>query len=191
MKTAGPCGLTVAWDRSIHESLVRAIAHQQLHGKAAANILARLIAAFPKTPFPTPRQLIRAPVDKLRTAGFSLSKVAAIQAVSKGVENGQIPERGEAEALTNAELIERITFVRGVGKWTVEMLLIFTLGRMDVMPVDDFGVQYGLQNLLMLNSLPKKREVDALTQDWSPYRSVAAWYLWRKAEASRMKSAVK
>lgn len=186
----GKCQLQVAWDRSVYEALVRAIAHQQLHGRAAECILGRLTAAYARTgnDFPTPQQLKRAQADRLRSFGFSAAKVAAIQGIAAATVNGEVPSRVEAKQLSDIELIERLLPLRGVGRWTVEMLLIFTLGRLDVMPVDDFGVRSGLQHLCGLAAQPKKGDFAALTEHWAPFRSVGAWYLWRLADARKSQS---
>lgn len=185
----GRCQLTVAWDRSLYEALVRAIAHQQLHGRAAESILQRLVVAFGKSEheFPTPRQVSRAKPDRLRSCGFSTAKVVAIQGIAGAAARGELPDRAEACALSDDELMERLLPLRGVGKWTVEMLLIFTLGRLDVMPVDDFGIRSGLQHLFDLSSHPKTSEFAGLTDHWAPYRTVGAWYLWRLADANKAK----
>ncbi len=183
----GRCQLTVAWDRSLYEALVRAIAHQQLHGRAAESILQRLVVAFAKSghEFPTPRQLSRARPERIKSCGFSTAKVLAIQGIAAAAARGELPNRAEAFALSDAELVERLLPLRGVGKWTVEMLLIFTLGRLDVMPVDDFGIRSGLQHLFDLTAHPKKSEFAGLTDHWAPYRTVGAWYLWRLADARK------
>ena len=178
----GKCQLQVAWDRGVYEALVRAIAHQQLHGKAAESILRRLCAAFPRSPFPEPAELAGASTELMRAAGFSSAKTVAIQGIATAALQGAIPSREQAETLSDEELIARLLPLRGVGRWTVEMLLIFTLGRLDIMPVDDYGIRAGLQALYGLPAMPKKPEFPPLTDAWHPYRSVAAWYLWRYAE---------
>ncbi|MGD9644249.1 MAG: DNA-3-methyladenine glycosylase [Pirellulales bacterium] len=187
----GACRLEVNWSRDVYESLVRAIAYQQLHGKAAATILGRFIAGFRGDGFPTPQQVKRAPVDKLRRMGFSAAKVTAIQGIAAAAAAGEIPDRDAAHELTNEELIAQLTQLRGVGKWTVEMLLIFTLGRLDVMPVDDFGVQHGYKVLMSLAEMPKKPHLLEQSEPWRPYRSVAAWYLWRRADAAKLSKAAR
>ncbi len=179
----GQCGLQVDWQRTIYEALVRAIAHQQLHGKAAASILKRLTDGFRGHPFPSPRQVSRADNDRLRACGFSAAKVVAIKGIAAATLSGQIPTREEADNLSDAELIQLLLPLRGVGRWTVEMILIFALGRLDIMPVDDFGVRSGLKVLYGLPELPLKADFTRLTEHWQPYRSVAAWYLWRLADA--------
>ncbi len=190
IETCGPCTLPVAWQRSLYEALVRAIAHQQLHGRAAETILGRLCEGFRGHDFPTPRQLARASTEKLRGMGFSSAKAIAIQGIAVAAAGKEIPERAEAEDLSDSELIERLVKLRGVGQWTVEMLLIFTLGRLDVMPVDDFGVKCGLQHLIGMDSLPKKADFEMHTSQWRPYRSIAAWYLWRRADAAKIAKAI-
>jgi len=185
--TAGACELEIAWERDLYESLVRAIAHQQLHGRAAATILGRLQAGFPGGTFPTPRQLAKTSTEKLRAMGFSNAKTIAIQGVARAAESGHIPSRADAENWSDEKLIEHLSELKGVGPWTVEMLLIFTLGRLDVMPVDDFGVRAGLKLLLNLKDMPKKTDFEKHTAAWRPYRSIAAWYLWRRADAEKEK----
>jgi DNA-3-methyladenine glycosylase II len=184
---SGPCTLKVEWQREMFEALVRAIAHQQLHGRAAETILGRLCAGFRGSDFPTAKQLQRAPFEKLRGMGFSSAKALAIQQIAAATVAGEVPDRATAVTLTDDELVERLLPLRGVGRWTVEMLLIFTLGRLDVMPVDDFGVKSGLQQLFALEQMPKKAVFVELTDAWKPYRSLGAWYLWRKADAGKSK----
>ncbi len=183
----GKCELQVAWERSLYEALVRAIAHQQLHARAATSILGRLTAAYARTgnDFPTPKQLAQAKIGRLRSFGFSAAKVTALHGIARAALSGEIPSREEAGNLSDDELVERLVPLRGVGRWTVEMLLIFTLGRLDVMPTDDFGVRSGLQHLCGLQAHPKKADVALLTNHWAPHRSVAAWYLWRLADARK------
>ncbi len=184
---SGPCSLQIQWERELFEALVRAIAHQQLHGRAAETILGRLVAGFRCKEFPSAMQLKRASHEKLRGMGFSTAKALAIQGIASAAVAGEIPNRAVADTLTDDELVERLLPLRGVGRWTVEMLLIFTLGRLDVMPIDDFGVKSGLQQLFGLESMPKKDAFAELTDHWKPYRSLGAWYLWRKADAGKVK----
>lgn len=181
----GQCGLEPVWDREPFESLVRAVAHQQLHGKAAESILGRLIAKFPDQAFPTPLQLSRMRVPSFRKCGFSLAKTEAIQGIAKGTIKRLVPTREAANSMSDEALIEKLTELRGIGKWTVEMLLIFTMGRFDVMPVDDFGVRAGLKHLYGFEDMPKKIEFAKWTDPWKPYRSIGAWYLWRLADARK------
>ncbi len=181
----GHCKLQPVWDREPFESLVRAVAHQQLHGKAAESILNRLISRFPKQPFPTCQQLSRMRVPSYRACGFSMAKTEAIIGIAKAANTGDVPSREIANSMTDESLVETLTELRGIGKWSVEMLLIFTMGRLDVMPVDDFGVRAGLMHLYELPETPNKAEFAKWTDSWRPYRSVGAWYLWRLADARK------
>ncbi len=180
--------LQVERGRSPYEALLRAIAHQQLHGTAARAILARFQALYDAGTFPSPAQVLSTPEAALRGCGFSTAKIACLREISARAMDGTVPTRRQAALLSDAELIERLTGIRGVGRWTVEMLLIFTLGRPDVLPVDDFGVRDGYQALYQLPEQPKPRELAAIGEAWAPFRSTAAWYLWRASdEAKRAK----
>jgi DNA-3-methyladenine glycosylase II len=185
IETHGKCELKPDWERETYEALVRAVAHQQLHGKAAESILTRLIERFPDQLFPTPKQLSRMRMESYRTCGFSEAKALAIIGIAKAQERGKIPSRAESALLTDEMLISTLMQLRGIGRWTVEMFLIFTLGRLDVMPVDDFGVRSALMQLFDLSDMPKKSEFATFTNTWSPYRSVGAWYLWRYADSQK------
>ena len=175
----GPCRLSPAWHWSPFESLLRAVAHQQLQGKAAEAILARFLALFTPQPFPAPAQVLAVDDAVLRGVGFSRNKILAIRDIAAKAEAGIVPTRDEAEALSDAELIGQLVAIRGVGRWTVEMLLIFTLGRLDVLPLDDFGVRKGIKIAFGLDAMPSKREMLGRADGWRPYRSVASWYMWR------------
>lgn len=177
----GPCRLRPAWEREPFESLVRAVAYQQLHGRAAAAILGRFLAPFPEG-FPRPEQVLALDEDGFRAAGFSRAKTAAIRDIAEKAAAGLVPGRREAESLADEEIVQRLIGLRGVGRWTVEMLLIFTLGRLDVFPLDDFGVRAGMRRLYPLEDKPARRRLAALAEPWRPYRSVASWYFWRIAE---------
>ncbi len=187
----GKCSLIPAWDRSPYESLVRAVAHQQLHARAAEAILGRVIAKYAPDSFPLPEQLVAAKIEDLRSLGLSAAKVTAIQGIAAATLAGQVPTRTDAEQMSDTELIAQLIALRGIGRWTVEMLLIFTLGRLDVMPIDDFGVKVGLQSLYKLETLPKRQEFARLTDGWHPYRSIGAWYLWRVADSLKVVKAAK
>jgi DNA-3-methyladenine glycosylase II len=171
---------------SPYEALMRAIAHQQLHKRAAQAILARFIALHPDcTGFPDPEAVLAHPETALRDCGFSVGKVASLRDICGHALNGTIPTRRNAVRLSDEALIERLTGIRGVGRWTVEMLLIFALGRPDVLPVDDFGVRDGFRVLHGLEAQPKPRALAEIGAAWAPYRSFAAWYLWRASEAAK------
>ncbi|MEQ1828304.1 MAG: hypothetical protein ABL921_20255 [Pirellula sp.] len=185
IQSAGVCALEPMQMREPYEALVRAVSHQQLHGKAAESILQRLTGRFPEQSFPTPQQLSRMRVTSYRACGFSQAKSDAIRGIARGYLQGTVPDRSTAETMDNEELISMLTQLRGIGTWTVEMFLIFTMGRLDVMPVDDFGVRAGLMHLYELGEMPKKAEFAKRTDAWSPFRSVGAWYLWRLADARK------
>jgi DNA-3-methyladenine glycosylase II len=165
--------------------LAQAIAHQQLNGTAANTILARLTASCGAGVFPSPEQILAAPAAQLRAAGFSFAKVAALKDLAAKALAAVVPDRPTLEQLDDEAIIARLTQVRGVGRWTVEMLLMFHLGRPDVLPVDDFGVRAGFRAAYGLRSLPHPRALAAWGERWRPYRSAAAWYLWRALELSR------
>lgn len=175
----GPCRLSPAWHQSPFESLVRAVAHQQLQGQAAKAILGRFLALFAPDPFPSPADILALDEAVLRGVGFSRSKVLAIRDIAAQAQAGIVPTRDEADALSDDELIGRLVLIRGVGRWTVEMLLIFSLGRLDIFPLDDFGVRKGLKIAFGLEALPARREMLELTESWRPWRSIGTWYLWR------------
>lgn len=184
IKQHGPCALEPQTKRQPYESLVRAIAHQQLHAKAAEAILGRLIAALPGK-FPKPDDLLNVSETKIRACGFSQSKIAALRDIALQTQNGVVPTRAQIAKLSDEEIVERLTQIRGVGRWTVEMLLIFQLGRPDILPVDDFGVRNGFRVAKKLPEMPKPKELLAYGARWQPFRTVASWYLWRAADASK------
>jgi DNA-3-methyladenine glycosylase II len=182
---AGPCRLKLHPERGPFEALARAIAHQQLHGIAAERILARFVALFADTQFPAPQQVLAASDQQLRAVGFSLAKVAALKDLAAKTIVAVVPGPAELAQLSDGELIERISSVRGIGRWTVEMLLIFQLQRPDVLPVDDFGVRNGFRLAYGLKALPTPRALAQFGERWKPYRSTAAWYLWRAVDLAR------
>jgi DNA-3-methyladenine glycosylase II len=184
----GPCTLEPAWNREPFESLVRAVAFQQLHGRAANAILGRFVALF-EPPFPTPAQILDMDDQAARACGFSAAKIAAIRDIAAKAEAGLVPSRAEAETLPDEEIIARLVPIRGVGRWTVEMLLISTLGRLDVWPTDDFGVKNGLKLLFGLDAMPRKGWMNEAARPWQPYRSMVSWYLWRGADLATVEQA--
>jgi DNA-3-methyladenine glycosylase II len=184
IKAAGPCTLKPQ-RRSPYEALVRAVAHQQLHGKAAETILARFVALYPDDNFPTPERLLKTPPAKIRACGFSEAKVLALRDIAAKTEAGIIPDRKTCTRLENEQIIERLTQARGVGRWTVEMFLMFTLCRPDVLPVDDFGIREGYRLMHKQPDQPKPRELAEVGSTWAPWRTVASWYLWRAVELYR------
>jgi len=180
----GPCTL-VPLQREPYEALVRAIAHQQVHGRAAEAVLNRFRALHDGDEFPPADVVAALPPEALRGCGFSGSKVLAIHDIAAKTREGLVPTLEEAGSISDAALIERLVAIRGVGRWTVEMLLIFTLGRTDILPVDDFGVREGWRLLNGLEAQPRPRELAAIGEAWAPWRSIAAWYLWRAADEGK------
>jgi DNA-3-methyladenine glycosylase II len=177
--------------REPYEFLIRSIAHQQLHGNAARAILARFHALFDAGGHPAPAQVLAMKDGALRACGFSATKIAAIRDICEKALTGVIPTLAEAEALDDEALISRLVTIRGVGRWTVEMVLISALGRPDVLPVDDFGVREGWRLLNGLEVQPKPKELAAIGGCWGPYRTTAAFYLWRAAdEGKKIKQSV-
>ncbi len=157
--------------------LVRAVVYQQLSGKAAGTIHGRVLALFPDRDHPDPQDLIAATPETLRGAGLSRQKIAALKDVAQKRLEGIIPEARKLTRMSDEEIIERLSAARGVGRWTVEMYLMFTLGRPDVLPIDDLGVRKGAEKLYRRKFTPK--ELGAYGERWAPFRSAAAWHLWR------------
>ena len=182
---AGPYRLETELEWTLFRALARAISHQQLHANAANAILKRFIASCGSGDFPTPEEVLAAPQRKMRAAGFSLAKIAALKDLAQKTLEGVVPERASLGEITDDEIIERITQVRGIGRWTVEMMLMFQLGRPDVFPVDDFGVRNGFRLAYGLRKMPPPRALMAYGERWRPHRTAAAWYLWRAIELSR------
>lgn len=182
MKEIGPCGLEIAARRSPYEALAQSIVYQQLTGQAAATIFARFCRLFGSSRCPRPEKVADASLELLRSAGLSRTKAAALQDLAARALEGAIPTRSRAEKLSDEEIVERLTEVRGVGRWTVEMFLIFTLGRPDVLPVDDYGVRKGFAQAFGRRILPKPKELNGHGEIWRPYRTIASWYLWRANE---------
>ena len=164
--------------QSPFEALVRAVASQQLHGKAAEAILRRFISLIPGKPFPESDDMECLTDDQLRSAGFSRGKIATLRDLAENVTNGVVPPSAEIATLEDDDIVERITQVRGIGRWTVEMLLIFHLGRPDVWPVDDFGIRKGFMRAYGLQEMPKPKVLREQGDNWRPYRTIASWYLW-------------
>lgn len=185
IKRVGPFKMQTHPERDLYEALIRAIAHQQLHGKAAEAILARFVAMYPDEKFPKPLSILETEPELLRACGFSFSKIACIMGIAQAACDRVIPSRRASQNMSDAELIERLVTLKGVGRWTVEMLLMHTLGRQDILPVDDFGVREGWKVLKSLEQQPKPKELAAIGEDWSPHRSAASWYLWRAAELAK------
>lgn len=179
IRRIGPCTLKPERNCTPFQSLVQSVAYQQLTGKAAATILGRVKALFPAPRFPSPEDLLAIPDERLRGAGLSRAKVAAVKDIAAKTLDGVVPDLAEIRKMSDEEIIERLTTIRGVGRWTVEMLLIFRLGRPDVLPVTDYGVRKGFALAYGRDDLPTPGELLEHGERWRPYRTTAAWYLWR------------
>ena len=166
------------------QSLAHAIIHQQLNSTAAGTILERFKRLFPEEEFPAPGRVAKSSVDRLRTAGLSRPKAAYIIDLAKRCEAGLIPGLSECDSLNDGEIIARLTEIKGIGRWTVEMFLIFNLGRPDVLPVHDLGVRRGFQMAYKKRALPEPEQLAKHGVRWAPYRTHAARYLWRAADAA-------
>ena len=164
------------------DALAESIAYQQLSGKAAATIFRRVRAIYPRRKWFSPALILETPDEKFRAAGLSRSKTAAIKDLAAKTLDGTVPRRAALDRMSDEEIIIRLTSVRGIGRWTVEMFLLFDLGRLDVWPVDDYGVRKGYAKIFRKKVLPTPRELLAIGERWRPYRSVAAWYFWRALE---------
>ncbi|MCS6317345.1 MAG: DNA-3-methyladenine glycosylase 2 family protein [Nitrospira sp.] len=182
----GPYALLPRVKRSPFESLARAIAYQQLHDKAAESILKRFIALFPGRRFPRPADLLAVAPEIIRGTGFSRAKIAALHDLAAKAMDGTVPTTAVIQRLDDDAIVERLIAVRGVGRWTVEMLLIFQLGRPDVLPVDDFGVRNGFRIAYQRDAMPTPKELMRYGERWRPYRTAAAWYLWRAADRAKV-----
>lgn len=163
------------------QALLRSIVYQQLSGKAAGSIHGRVRVLFPSKR-PTAKRLLTLSDESLRGAGLSRGKVLAVRDLAKRCVDGTVPTRARLKHMDDEDIIEHLVQVRGIGRWTVEMLLIFNLGRPDVLPVDDLGVRRGYMHTFGGKSLPDKKKMMNRGKLWRPYRSVASWYLWRASE---------
>lgn len=168
-----------------YQALVQAVAHQQLTGKAANTILGRFYAIYGLTGCPPPERLVDTPEEQLRAAGFSRAKAASLRDIAAKTLDGTIPPRRALARMGNEAIIERLTEARGVGRWTVEMFLMFTLARPDVLPVDDYGIRNGFRIAYGKRSLPKPRTLERFGERWAPFRTTASWYLWRAVDLDR------
>ena len=190
---AGEYKLRIKSAHSPFEALMESIIYQQLHGKAAAAILARLLSTFGDI-HPSPELILRVPEEQLRGAGLSAAKTAAIRDLAAKTVDGTVPDIARIRRMSDEEIITRLIQVRGIGTWTVEMLLIFRMGRPDVMPVTDFGIRRGFaltfqklkpQTKLTPDLLATPAQILRRSEKWRPWRSVASWYLWRACDLAQ------
>jgi 3-methyladenine DNA glycosylase/8-oxoguanine DNA glycosylase len=175
----GPYGLRPPATQSLFAAIARAIVYQQLSGSAAATILGRVQAIYAPKRFPTPGDILATPPERLRAAGLSTAKTAALRDLAARCLDGTVPSMARVRLMTDEEVIERLVQVRGVGRWTAEMLLMFRLGRGDVLPVSDLGIRKGFALTFGNRRLPAAVTITRRAERWRPYRSVACWYLWR------------
>ena len=178
----GPCLLRPRRTQSLFAAVARAIVYQQLSGSAAATILGRVQALYAPKRFPTPSDILATPPERLRAAGLSTAKTAALRDLAERSLDGTVPTMRRVRLMGDEEVIERLVQVRGVGRWTAEMLLMFRLGRGDVLPVSDLGVRKGFALTFGNRRLPAAITIERRAERWRPYRSVACWYLWRALE---------
>jgi len=167
------------------DALAESIAYQQLSGKAAATIFGRVRALYPRRKYLDPEKILATPDESFRAAGLSRSKIAAVKDLAAKTIDGTVPSARAIARMSDEEIILRLTEVRGIGRWTVEMLLLFDLGRPDVWPVDDYGVRKGFARIFGRRKLPTPKQLMKFGEKWRPYRSVAAWYFWRALEVPK------
>lgn len=184
IRKAGPFRLELKKTHSVFEALAEAIVYQQLTGKAAATIFGRVRQVCSSGRKLRPADVMNTPPDKLRAAGLSRAKLSALQDLAQKTLARQLPTLAQLQKMDDADIVASLTSVRGVGVWTVHMLLIFRLGRPDVLPTGDYGVRKGFQQVYGTAELPSPKELEARAARWAPYRSVASWYLWRVLDGS-------
>lgn len=177
----GEYALELRWGLTPFESLLQSIVYQQLSGHAAASILDRLLAIYGHS-FPAPEQVVNTPEEQIRACGLSWSKVRSVRDLANKSILGHLPAGNDIASMNDRELIKAFTVVRGIGPWTVQMLMIFNLGRPDILPVSDLGIRRGFKVAYGRDELPNANELAQAGDCWKPYRSVASWYLWRAAD---------
>jgi methylated-DNA-[protein]-cysteine S-methyltransferase len=184
----GTCRLVPKRGPSVFAALAEAIVYQQLHGKAAATIFARFRGLYPAGAFPTPAEVLRTPEEQLRAVGLSRSKMLSLLDLADHIQRGALPDLAELAQMSDDAVIEALTQVRGIGPWTAEMLLIFDLGRLDILPVTDYGVRKGFALTFRKRDLPSAETLMRHGERWKPFRSLASWYLWRAVDLEKLAS---
>ena len=181
----GPFRMELKASRSLFGALAEAIVYQQLSNKAAAAIYGRVEALYPRAPDGfTSRHILKTPDERLRGCGLSRAKVLAVQDLARRVASGELPTLEEAQALDDDALIERLVQVRGIGRWSAEMFLMFRLGRADVLPLDDYSLRKAYARAFRRRVPPSPQALERAGEKWRPYRTVASWYLWRTLETA-------
>ncbi|MBI4463794.1 MAG: DNA-3-methyladenine glycosylase 2 family protein [Acidobacteria bacterium] len=186
IRRIGPCHLPMKPRNHYFFALVEAILYQQLGMKAAAAIVGRFCSLYPGRRVPTPEDIWKTPESRLRSAGLSSQKISYLKGLSRQVLDRTLTFRNLSE-WEDEEVIQRLTQVKGIGRWTAEMFLIFSLGRPDVFPMNDLGIRKSVQKAYGLRTLPSARTLERLGEKWKPYRSIAAWYLWASADGDGAK----
>lgn len=182
IRTVGPFALQHRPTVTPFRELLRAIVYQQLSGKAAATIFSRVLAIYGRGRYPTPGELLQTPVEQLRAAGVSRAKSLAMRDLAARTLDGTVPGVAAARRLDDEALVERLVAVRGVGRWTAEMLLIGGMGRPDVLPALDLGIQKGFQITYRTRRLPSPERILRHGRRWRPFRTIASWYMWRAVD---------
>jgi len=182
IRAVGPFALRHRPTETPFRELLRAIVYQQLSGKAAATIFSRVLAIYGRGRYPTPGELLQTPVERLRAAGVSRAKSLAMRDLAARTLDGTVPGVAAARQLDDEALIERLVAVRGVGRWTAEMLLIGGMGRPDVLPALDLGIQKGFQITYRTRRLPSPERILRHGRRWRPFRTIASWYMWRAVD---------
>lgn len=182
----GPCGLALAQREDPFRAIIEAIVWQQLSGKAAATIFGRFLGLFPDHRFPTPAQVAAASDAQLRTIGFSRQKIGYLRDLCAQMQAGALP-LDRLDGMDDEAVIEALTQVKGIGRWTAEMVLMFKLQRSDVLPVDDLGIVKAIRQAYRLRKDPKPDRIRQIGEKWRPYRSVASWYLWQSRDNAPLK----
>ena len=163
------------------QSLLRSIVFQQLSGKAAKTIYERLVNLIPETSNLCPHEVLKLDKDEMRKAGLSFQKINYVKNLADYFENNSLHKR-DVERMTDEEISKELTQIKGIGQWTVDMFLMFTLNRADILPYKDLGIQKGIMKILNTKNLPSKKEMEICSKKWSPYRTIACWYLWRMTD---------
>jgi DNA-3-methyladenine glycosylase II len=204
IERAGPLRLRISGTQSPFEALTESIIYQQLHGKAAASIHRRMIESFAEVSgigvHPSPQDILDCPTQQLRAAGLSANKTLALRDLAAKTIDGTVPTLAKIRRMSDDAIIEHLTQVRGIGRWTVEMMLMFRLGRPDILPVDDYGVRKGFAltfgklkpaDKVTPADLPKPAEMQKRAKKWHPWCTVASWYLWRACDLAKPSATVK
>jgi DNA-3-methyladenine glycosylase II len=181
IEQVGPCQLSMTWRSHYFRALVETIIYQQLSGKAAGAILARFRTLYPSRRFPRPDEILRTPEETLRSAGLSRQKISCLRDLSTRVLDSSVPLR-RISRLADEQIIFHLTQVKGIGRWTAEMFLIFCLGRPDVLPLDDLGIRKAIQRVYGFQTPLAASALERVGVNWKPYRSIASWYLWASVD---------